>query len=444
MFERSFLSIVLIILAYSLVAHTQALAATTFDDQRLVVKGKPAVQLDDLGARRLYTIASADAVRKHLPAQGVKDFVNLGRINRQTGKYKDSIKYYKQALSLARLDGSLSKEDVADVYNQLAESYIGLGKLSHAQRTLRKAVGLFNKCSSRNSTINLEITNLAIFYESTGQYTASEPIYRTWLTNEERIYGPNHRYLLSPLERLSSNLAKQGRFKEAEKLCSRAVEICSKSTFKDTLMDVDVLDICANIYTESGSLDTAERMYKQAISIIEKKGEVQGISDLITRNSKVAGELDRRIEKARNSTHNFNRITEWTFHPEMRILNDLAILYQKQRKYKQAQLTYELALGCATEQDGPHIETKERETAKILNNLASVLADQGDFLNAEKLYLKSLAIKEKYWAAYFPHLLSSQINYMNLLLDTDRFAEARKLRVLVRKNDTYKYLTKNI
>ncbi len=444
MSEKSFLSIVLIILANSLAAPTKALADATFDYQRLAVEEKPAVQHEDLGAQRLSTIAAADAVRKHLPAQDIKSLVNLGRINRRADKYKISIKYYKQALTLARRERSLRMEDVADVYNQMAESYIGLGKLSQAQKTLKEAVGRLNKNRSKDCTINLEITNLAMFYENTGQYTASEPIYRTWLTNEERKYGPNHRYLLSPLERLSSNLARQGRFKEAEKVCSRAVELCSKSTFKDTLMDVDVLDICANVYTESGNYETAERMYKQAISIIEKSGEAQGISDLITHYSKVAGELDWRIENKNNCTHNFDRITEWTFHPETRILNDLAILYQKQRKYKQAQLTYELALRCATEQDRTQIETRARETAKIQNNLASVLADQGDFLNAEKLYLNSLAVKEKCWPANFSYVLNGQINYLNLLLDTDRFAEARKLRMLVRRNDTYKCLTKNI
>ena len=440
MSERSFLSIVLIILATSFVAPTKALADTTFDDQRLVVEGKPAVQHEDIGARRLSTMGAADAARKHLPTQDVKSLVDLGRINRRAGKYKISVKYYKQALALARRDGSLS----ADVYNQLAESYIGLGKLSHAQKTLKEAVGLLNKDHSKDCTINLEITNLAMFYENTGQYTASEPIYRTWLTNEERIYGPNHRYLLSPLERLSSNLARQGRFREAENVCTRAIELCTKSTFKDALMDAEVLDLCAHVYTDSGSFDTAERIYKQALSIIEKRGEVQGISDQIAHCATVAGELDGRIENKKNCTHNFDRITEWSFHPEMKILNDLAILYQKQRKYKQAQLTYELALRCATEQDRTQIETRARETAKIQNNLASVLADQGDFLNAEKLYLKSLAVKEKCWPANFSYVLNGQINYLNLLLDTDRFVEARKLRMLVRRNDTYKYLSKNI
>lgn len=79
-----------------------------------------------------------------------------------------------------------------------------------------------------------------------------------------------------------------------------------------------------------------------------------------------------------------------------------------------------------------------------MNNLASVLADQRDFLNAEKLYCTSLALKEKFWDTYSPYVLSTQINYMTLLVDTDRFAEATRLRAQARRNDTYKCLTKNI
>ncbi len=65
--------------------------------------------------------------------------------------------------------------------------------------------------------------------------------------------------------------------------------------------------------------------------------------------------------------------------------------------------------------------------ATSLNNLASLYRVQGRYAEAEPLYQRSLAIREKALAAEHPHVADSLENYAALLRKTGRDIEAVKL-----------------
>ena len=87
-------------------------------------------------------------------------------------------------------------------------------------------------------------------------------------------------------------------------------------------------------------------------------------------------------------------------HPDIAIsLNNLAVLYQDQGNYAEAEPLFQRSLAIrekALGEDHPDI-------AINLNNLAVLYQDQGNYAEAEPLYQRSLAIFEKALGKDHPH-----------------------------------------
>ncbi len=65
--------------------------------------------------------------------------------------------------------------------------------------------------------------------------------------------------------------------------------------------------------------------------------------------------------------------------------------------------------------------------ATVLNNLAELYREQGDYAKAEPLYKKALAIREKALGPTHPTLAKGLENYAALLRTLNRIPEAEKL-----------------
>ena len=74
-----------------------------------------------------------------------------------------------------------------------------------------------------------------------------------------------------------------------------------------------------------------------------------------------------------------------------RSLNNLASVYEHQGHYKQAEPLYKRALNINEKALGPN----HPDTATSLNNLAAIYDSQGEYREAEPLYKRALAIREK-------------------------------------------------
>ncbi len=104
-------------------------------------------------------------------------------------------------------------------------------------------------------------------------------------------------------------------------------------------------------------------------------------------------------------------------------LNNLAELYDTQGQYAQAEALYKRSLAIREKALGP----EHPSVATSLNNLALLYHTQGQYAQAEPLYKRSLAIKEKALGPEHPNVASGLENYADLLQKTDRTAEADEL-----------------
>jgi tetratricopeptide (TPR) repeat protein len=107
-------------------------------------------------------------------------------------------------------------------------------------------------------------------------------------------------------------------------------------------------------------------------------------------------------------------------HPDTaQTLNNLANLYRKQGKDDEAEALYQRALAIREKVLGPEYTS----TASTLNNLGFLYSERGKYDEAEPLYQRALAIYEKVLGPEHPDTVRVKENYTNLLQQIKRRQE---------------------
>ncbi len=104
-------------------------------------------------------------------------------------------------------------------------------------------------------------------------------------------------------------------------------------------------------------------------------------------------------------------------------LNNLAATYRVRGKYSEAEPLYHRALAIREKALGP----EHPDVANSLNNLARLYYDQGKYAQPEPLYRRALAIREKALGPEHPQVATVLENYAALLHKLNRDAEAGKM-----------------
>jgi tetratricopeptide (TPR) repeat protein len=104
-------------------------------------------------------------------------------------------------------------------------------------------------------------------------------------------------------------------------------------------------------------------------------------------------------------------------------LSNLALLYEAQGRYAEAEPLHQRALATRERALGP----EHPYVATSLNNLAELYRVQGRYAEAEPLFKRALAIWEKAPGPEHPHVATSLENYAALLRQTGRNAEADRV-----------------
>ncbi len=97
------------------------------------------------------------------------------------------------------------------------------------------------------------------------------------------------------------------------------------------------------------------------------------------------------------------------------------------KAYQQGRYTDAETSWLAALEEAKQFGDEDVRLATSLNNLALLYNTQGQYGQAEPLYLRALAILEKTLGPEHPNVASGLENYADLLRKTDRNAEADKL-----------------
>merc|ERR1712137_1015795 len=140
--------------------------------------------------------------------------------------------------------------------------------------------------------------------------------------------GENHPAVAATLNNLAVLYGKRGKYKEAEPLCKRALEIREKVLGKDHPDVAKQLNNLALLCQNQGKYEEVERYYQRALEIYESK----------------LGQDDPNVAKTKNN---------------------LASAYLKQSKYKEAEILYKQVLTRAHEKEFGSIDEKNKPIWQI-------------------------------------------------------------------------------
>ena len=317
---------------------------------------------------------STEAIR--LKPDFASAFYNRGVAYYLKGQYDRAIRDSTEAITL--------KADYAIVYISRGNAYNKKGLHDKAIADETKAITLLKKkvdkhhlASFFTSEMGNEIHNLAVAYSNRGGFYQEKGLYDRAIANfhEAIEVKPYYAYANGHLAWLLATApdAVLRNGKQAVELAERAVNLDR---------DAHNLDAIAAAYAEMGWFEEAIETQLQAIALLKKEDENRYMAD-----------FQKHLE--RYKAHKPWRMNVPGGGPDYTTtfikLNDLAEQYRAQGKVAEAEPLYKRALAIREKALGP----QHQDVATSLDNLAELYRAQGKVAEAEPLYKRALAIREE-------------------------------------------------
>jgi CHAT domain-containing protein/Flp pilus assembly protein TadD len=314
--------------------------------------------------------------------------IQAGTLYRQ-GRAAEAIALAEQVLVIREKKLGPDHPDTAKSVNNLAVFYDTIGDYAKAELLYLRALAIQERILGLEHPDTLiSLNNLAVLYNTTGTYAKAEQLLLRALAIQERILGPEHPDTATSLNNLASGYYFSGAYTKAEPLLLRALAIAEKALGSDHTDTAQSLCNLAELYRVTGAYAKAESLFLRALAIALK---VQGAEHPDTATS----------------------------------MNNLAGLYYSTGAYARAEALFQRALTIREEILG----TDHPDTAKSVNNLAVLYEASGDSAKAETLYLRAVAIWEKALGPEHPDIAIGLDNLAILYEATGAYAKAEPLHL---------------
>eukprot|EP00752_Nemacystus_decipiens_P009200 g8218.t1 len=249
---------------------------------------------------------------------------------------------------------------------------------------------------------------VASFFELQGKYTEAEPLYERCQAIQEKVLGPEHPDYAATLHGRAWLLESQGKYAEAEPLYERCQAIEEKALGPEHPNLATTLYSRAGLLQSQGKYAEAEALYERCQAIEEKVLGPEHPAYATTLRSR-AGLLPSqgKYAEAEALYERCQAIEEKVLGPEhpdlATTLHDRAWLLQSQGKYAEAEPLYERCQAIQEKVLGP----EHPNLATTLHGRAGLLQSQGKYAEAEALYERCQAIREKVLGPEHPDLATT-------------------------------------
>ncbi|XP_028252306.1 kinesin light chain 1 isoform X2 [Parambassis ranga] len=231
---------------------------------------------------------------------------------------------------------------------------------------------------------------------------------------------------LRTLHNLVIQYASQGRYEVAVPLCKQALEDLEKTSGHDHPDVATMLNILALVYRDQNKYKEAANLLNDALAIREKTlgrdhpapFQIVAVSWFHPRFRRLCLTVStQQVQQACVST-------VWTSITEVAAtLNNLAVLYGKRGKYKEAEPLCKRALEIREKVLGKD----HPDVAKQLNNLALLCQNQGKYEEVEYYYMRALEIYQTKLGPDDPNVAKTKNNLASCYLKQGKFKQAETL-----------------
>ena len=322
------------------------------------------------------------------------------------------------------------------IYKRGLELYEA-GKFAEAVPVAEEFIGVATaRFGEQHALYASGIGGLGVLYQALDRPSEAEPLLKRALSIKEIALGPDHAQVGDALYDLAEFYRKYDRLAEAERLYTRALSIGEKQVGAEYAVST-ILSNLGEVYLSQHRYVEAEPHLKRSLEVREKAlglehHEVAQVLHKLNRLYRAIG----RYDEARAVSIRSNEITEKVLGSEHKHLVDestrnlahlnLQVLeLTRAGKYAEAVPLAERFIAAieGLKNYGPNSVAY----ATALNNLASLYLDLSRFGEAERLLLRSLAIREKAQGPDDPEVATSLNNLAELYRKLGRLSDAEPI-----------------
>lgn len=288
---------------------------------------------------------------------------------------------------------------------------------------------VFQKGKFRTFLVNGHITlsDLSQQYRTEQLSREAESQYQREVESMRSILGDGHYLVQQIRSQLSNLMVSEGRFKDAEELHDRMIEIDGGRKNNDHLIDRFASDL-AMIYSYQGRWKDAEDMYQQLMDR-EKKyfGSDHPYTLISMGNLATTYKEQKRWNEAEQLETHIIKIYKKVFGTEhqstLTIMNNMARTYSENKQWTQAA---ELQMQVM-ETSKRVLGAEHLDTLKCMSNLASTYEKQNLWEEAEELQVQIVEKSKSLLGTDHPETLRNMNNLAMTYSKLNRWKEAEDL-----------------
>jgi tetratricopeptide (TPR) repeat protein len=353
--------------------------------------------------------------------------IYLGYLYYNTKRYKESEKYFSEALRL-KSDEPVSPRYTVILNNLATIAYIGKN-FTRADSLYQKVILLKKEVYGVSSPEYANaLTTLANMYRKTGRYNEAEPLYSQAIAIKKEINGVKNPEYLAAVSNLANLYNVQGRYKEAEPLDKEIISISKQIYERDKIEYTRPINNLATLYKTMGKYAEAEGLYTE---VLNTRHETIGDNTLDYASALInLGLLYKSMNEYNKSEVYFlsalsiYEVIIGEYHESyVSALINLAGLYRTIGRLQEAEPLYNKALSIYKITSG----TKTIYYANLLNNIALYYDEVGRYEQAEDYYKKALDITKELSGENNPDYATTLNNFALLYKNTGHFEQSEPL-----------------
>ena len=350
---------------------------------------------------------------------------NLGQLYWGWWRYREAEQYLSEALTVRNRLLGPDHPDTLTTKRWLGFTYYAQGCPRKAERTLAETYETTKRILGDHDPQTLQCM---IFYGCAllmrGRYAEAEGTLKSALDLAPAVLGPALTYPSALLGRLYS---RQGRYEDAQRLLSNALEISREAWGEHNGGTFHNVAALAENYARQGQIIKAENLLLESVQMGEKEKESHSEVEVQTLPYPAFFYLwQRRYSDAEDSVkkaHSASLAAYGTEHP-ITLLNTivLGMVLREQGQYNKAEEQFRDAVDFTRE----YLTDKSIMTSSALHELAVLYQKQGKHIEAERLHLEVLDIQRRLLVENHWHTLGTIRDLIALYTSWNKPQEARK------------------
>jgi tetratricopeptide (TPR) repeat protein len=256
-------------------------------------------------------------------------------------------------------------------------------------------------------------------YTSLALYAQAESLLERALTLRRTVFGDKHLEVARTWDRLGQVLTRQADYAKADEALRTALAIRQELHGDEHLETAESLANLAELKTRTGEFEQAEPLLRQALEMRTailgaEHMEVAQSMEQLGLNMFDQGDYATAESMLRDSISMRKKLLKGNQNPQLaQGLNNLASVLAETGNFKDAQSMYQEALDI-----NQHMLDEYHPTIAVnMNNLAVLYHDSGEFDSAEAMYRDVIEIREKSLGSEHPEVALAMSNLAYLLYD---------------------------